>query len=84
MNEESGTNDLFREHYEEPVIGSSDAEDLHMARTFYRAFYGKEKNNYSTSGPKAAWFVGVAGLMTFDEWAARYPLGVREYAPVAA
>ena len=51
---------------------------ISLVNLYYRAFHTEAgKRDYTTKGPKAKWFVEIANLMGYDEWAARYPMGVR-------
>lgn len=63
-----------------PSFRSKASADLN--RLYFEAFV-LNPDDYSRRGPKARWFTEVAKIMTKDEWAARYPNGIREYSKAA-
>ena len=65
----------------DPSMKSS--EDRANLLLFKKAFFD-EPENYATDGPKAKWFVEVAGIMTEEEWLEHYPNGIRDYLRIAA
>lgn len=60
-----------------PARGS-DPRTTHYAHLYWNAYH-VTPDDYSTSGTKAKWYVEIEGLMSYDEWAERYPRGIREY-----
>lgn len=66
-----------------PKATVATANTAKLTALYYEAFF-TNPDDYSVTGPKARWFTEVAQIMSKDEWASRYPLGIREYHPVAA
>lgn len=81
--QEAATGAFVWENADLGTPSMKNAEDRENLLLFKRAFFD-EPENYATDGPKAKWFVEVAGIMTEEEWREHYPNGIREYLRTAA